>query len=587
MRDLTLAFVASSNSAFRIVENKQFLDLVAYVSNQQAKIPVAKTLMSDLDNKFQKIKEKLKKTIAVTNHVCTTADIWTNKSSSFMGVTIHFFDENLERKSNLLAFRRFFGRHTHQAVAEIIMNIHREFNIKRTKVTHIVTDGASNFRKAFKVFGSSEKESVSTPTADLENETVTQDDENELDIEQILGPDANVMFYPDDVDAVNMEWHSYVDDEEDELDDYASLPAQLRCVSHMLNLLGKDFEKKMSSRCSDAYKNAYRKLKRFWEVNSRSTVAHEIILEICKRSFPYPNSTRWNADFDAVEVAEKHKQLIKLAIENINRETQLHLPRSKKSKPLEVLTATEWKILKDYVVCMRPIAEALDIIQGEERACAGYILPTLYGIKACLNENIENNVYVSDFGKSMNETMLQCLSNRFDDMMKICDENKSLILAAAIHPCFKLTWLENEMDREYVQTLLINTYVEMANSLKKSTTDETTKEIYDPTSEKKSKESLFFKRLRAGERRTSTDDNLTFDVWKYMLQTIDDPNLNQIRGVPILDHMFRCFNTTLASSAAVERIFSQALIVFSNRRNRISNENFEKILFVNRNRDLH
>lgn len=69
---------------------------------------------------------------------------------------------------------------------------------------------------------------------------------------------------------------------------------------------------------------------------------------------------------------------------------------------------------------------------------------------ACLNENIENNVYVSDFGQSMNENMLQCLSNRFKDMMKICDENKSLILAAAIHPCFKLTWLENEMDREYV-----------------------------------------------------------------------------------------------------------------------------------------
>lgn len=145
------------------------------------------------------------------------------------------------------------------------------------------------------------------------------------------------------------------------------------------------------------------------------------------------------------------------------------------------------------LVCMRPVAEALDIIQGEERACAGYILPTLYGIKACLNENIENDVFMSDFGKSMSETMLQCLSDRFGDTMKICEENKSLILAAAIHPCFKLAWLENEIDREYVQTLLINSYVEMANSLKKLTTDEATIETSNSTSEKKVKKVNFLK----------------------------------------------------------------------------------------------
>lgn len=92
--------------------------------------------------------------------------------------------------------------------------------------------------------------------------------------------------------------------------------------------------------------------------------------------------------------------------------------------------------------------------------------------------------------------------------------------------------------------------------------------------------------MRAGEKRTSTDDNLTFDVWKYILQQIEDPNLDQIRGMPILDQLFRRYNTTLASSAAIERIFSQALIVFTSRRNRISNENFERILFVNRNREL-
>lgn len=97
--------MASTSSAFRIVENKEFLNLISYVSNQKAKIPTTKTLVSDLSTSFEKIKMKLQRNIDITQHVCITADIWTNKSLSFMGVTIHYLDENLDRKSYLLAFR--------------------------------------------------------------------------------------------------------------------------------------------------------------------------------------------------------------------------------------------------------------------------------------------------------------------------------------------------------------------------------------------------------------------------------------------------------------------------------------------------
>lgn len=594
-----MAFVASSNSAFRIVENPDLLNLIAYVSNQQAKIPTTKTLVSDLDIYFQKIIVNLKQIINSTKFVCTTADIWTKKSISFMGVTIHYLDENLERKSYLLAFRRMFGRHTHAAIAELLMSINREFNIHRNKVTNIITDGASNFKKAFVVFGSDVNKRDSNVRAGIYEENAEQnDDENaeqnnddkELDVEEVLGPESDEMFYPPDVESVDLQWTSNFDDDEDEFFDYGSLPAQLRCISHSFNLLGSDFEKKLKEllpKCFEIYNNSYRKLKRFWEVNSRSTVAHEIIQNICKRSFPYPSTVRWNGQFDAVEIAEKHKQSINTAIENINRETKQHLPKAKKSKQLEVISSAEWKILKDYTICMRPIAIALDIIQGEKRACAGYVLPTLYGVKASLVENTENKLFVSDYGKLMNETMLKCFEKRFGDLMKICDENRHLILAAAIHPNFKLTWLESEGDREFAQTLLINSYVELASSIKRRTdllSDSS--QVSESPPRKKSQESQFFKRLRAGEKRTSTEDSLTFDVWKYLLQTIDDPNLSQIRGYPILEQLFRQYNTSLASSAAVERIFSQALIVFTPRRNKISNGNFEKVLFVNRNREL-
>lgn len=153
MRALTLDFVLATNSSFSITENKEFKSLIEYVSNSNAKIPTSKTLMKDMDSQYISMKSKLIETIEKTSDVCTTADIWTNKGRSYMGVSIHFFDKDLEKKSFLLAFRRMRGRHTYSAIANLLLAINKEFHIKRSIITHIITDGASNFKKAFHVYG--------------------------------------------------------------------------------------------------------------------------------------------------------------------------------------------------------------------------------------------------------------------------------------------------------------------------------------------------------------------------------------------------------------------------------------------------
>lgn len=329
--------------------------------------------------------------------------------------------------------------------------------------------------------------------------------------------------------------------------------------------------------------SAYSKLKRFWEVNSRSPVAHEIVERICKKSFPYPSATRWNSKFDAIVVAEKHKQTIRQSIEEINREVIKNAPRNRETNSLEVLSNAEWRVLKDYSSCMSPVAIALDVLQGEKRACQGYILPTLYEIKAALQDNIDNGLYVSEYGVDMHDCVQDALMKRFGRMMKFDDTNDDLIIAAVIHPNFKLSWIEKEQDREYAQSLVINKYIEESNLRKNYSVNSITS---IPDVENNSVETLFFKRLRANGRRTSNDDTWTFDIWKYLLQSIDDSNLDQVRANHIIEDLFLRYNTTLSSSAAVERIFSKALLIFTNRRNRISDKNFEKVLFIRQNREL-
>lgn len=584
-----LGFIIGTNSAFRLVENEKFHELISYVSNGQAKVPTTKTLITDLNDKYIKIKLKLMELIDRANYVCLTADGWTNKGRSFLGITIHMFDDNLNKESYLLAFRRLFGRHTFDALKDSLLSVINEFKIKVSKITHIVTDGASNFKKAFKVYGPNGVPSTNQ-SGDLDFDVDGQCDveDETIDLELFVSDSVDIFVPPEtetiDID-LNQSDQSPIDEEYEYADD--RLPDQLICYSHSINRVGIDFENELSEtekRASDALKGAYSKLCKFWQLNSRSTVAHEIVERVCKRSFPYPSSTRWNSKFDSIELAEKHKSDINEAIDEINSEAKQNAKQGKKGKKLEKLSTREWNTLKDYALCMKSISMGLDILQGDKRACQGYILPVLYGIEAGLKDNVNNDLYTSEYGTIFHRVLLKCFRKRFADKMKICEENKNLILAAAIHPNFKLSWIHAESDREFVQSQLINSFIDLSRKFNNDSTldNEVQNEQQD---EKQSNENSFFKHIRSNVnlRRSSTEDSLTLDVFQYLVQPLADPSIHEFRVSPILQEMFRQFNTTLSSSAAIERIFSKALIIFTNRRNRISDANFEKALFVYHN----
>lgn len=54
----------------------------------------------------------------------------------------------------------------------------------------------------------------------------------------------------------------------------------------------------------------------------------------------------------------------------------------------------------------------------------------------------------------------------------------------------------------------------------------------------------------------------------------------------ILKSVLINYNTTLSSSAPVERVFSQTSLIFTPRRNRLSADSFEKIVFLKHNKKL-
>lgn len=71
---------------------------------------------------------------------------------------------------------------------------------------------------------------------------------------------------------------------------------------------------------------------------------------------------------------------------------------------------------------------------------------------------------------------------------------------------------------------------------------------------------------------------------KYLQDSSRD--LGMLNNHPAVKSVFLQFNTTIPSSAPVERLFSTGAIILTKRRNRLSDETFEKLLLLKINKDF-
>lgn len=458
-------------------------------------------------------------------------------------------------------------------VASTIYRIHKAYGLDSNKITNTITDGGSNMCKAFRVFGQnnvvvSEIPSDNEESSDDEDPLVIEDDIDAeiIRISNILieEQEDGVTEIPEYVEHVSMDLSFYenVDlslNQSSESDNEICLPPQMRCFSHLLALTAKDFEKALNeTTAATSFNHAIKKLKRFWSYTRRSSRAKAICKNICGVVFQIPGETRWNSLFDSISKVVKLNEKFTEVFDAIA--TQLKPTNWVKIKPIEIA------ILKDYVNCMHPLAILLDILQGDQKVSVGFVLPGLYSLKMA----IADAKVLSKFGDLVKDTLTLVFNRRFENIMKISEENKNFIFAAISHPKFKMSWVPLN-DTDFVREMFLVEYsIIFTENLHPAETNEA---AIDSNHD-------FF---RACLGNTTSTRNASLELMAYLNGPSDLASLHQY---PAMLQMHIKYNTSLPASGSIERIFSQALMVNTPRRNRIHAKTFERLLFVKKNIEL-
>ena len=172
-----------------------------------------------------------------------------------------------------------------------------------------------------------------------------------------------------------------------------------------------------------------------WNKVSRSVQSAEILHDELQTALIVPNDTRWNSQYDAVD---KIRHLATTA------ETKFRTVCEKLDLP--AFRMNEASFLTEFCSVMKPVANALGILQTEKNCYLGILLPTLISLRNKVNQVKDQVRYATP----LISAVLDGIESRFGSWFN--DEN--LTLATVTLPHFRLRWCINDECKERARNLL-------------------------------------------------------------------------------------------------------------------------------------
>jgi len=346
----------------------------------------------------------------------------------------------------------------------------------------------------------------------------------------------------------------------DTVNDNFSLPLHITCCAHSLNLIAtRDIFSIDDSKYNKMSESSFQKLQSFWNLLSRSTVASDKVFEICGCKFPVPIMTRWNSLFDAAKKVLAHKTEVIKAFEELR---------------LSKLKANEWDFLKEYCNVMEPLTISLDKMQCEKKGFLGYVAPIILVLRRTLIA-LTNLKYC----RQLCIKIAQSLEKRFPYLFDLSlPKSKSFVIASISNPKFKLSWIPlryTELRKKLFLTECNEMYTKISD-IQQSTAVTSGDEDSDNNDQE------FYSCLyeHTSNGFSANDIRITNFSSVQALTFLNSPkkDMSVLEDYPVVKQVFLKYNTTIPSSAPVERLFSGAIQVLTQRRNRLGDKTFEMIL---------
>lgn len=577
-------YIVNSVLPVHHVDTSSFKQLVSGLTARRFQSRCRQTVMKQIEQEFKNKVFDLKVKLATLTTVCTTVDCWTSRRRGFIGMTVHWIEEQtLERKGACLAVREILGRHTYDVLAKIISSVNEEFGITK-KVCFTVTDSGSNFIKAFRHY---------SMNVEVDNENTSEEDDIEdfepVDVMRILNHHSVFSVFSSEMASEHGnagDLYKEIDDnngntqtteeepDEDEPEPAITLPRHRKCAAHRLNLVATTDIAKLEGQLKTTSVQTFAKLSGLWNKQNRSVTSANAIKTALGTLLVTPGDTRWNSYYDAV--ARVHAILTNPDLEpqfdTLCDELQIKrlLPRQK-------------RFIGEYVLVMKPVCDGLDKLQGEREVGLGYLLPTLYVMNSKLESLLQpdsNNVVQLTVCEPLVHSLKNAIAARFDE-----NNDKEAQLAAVVNPRFKLYWVDDLHEQSRLRSILKERVAVLlslnSTQPRPSTSTSVDSSISDPgLSSASTTPDEFFSSLRVRReiRLSQVPESADSEVEKYLA----DPavELESLKAYPHIRQLYILLNTGLPSSAAVERLFSLGGRVFVPLRTRMSSEHFEMMLFL-------
>lgn len=537
--------IAVDNQPFTIVNDIGFRRLLSKALPCY-KIPSDKFFRQNiLPEMYERCKTSLKEKLQDMNSkLSVTTDIWTDQynNNSFISLTAHWLEKSGSRSSFVLAIKHFPGRHTGNAIAEVLSTILQAWQIEE-KVHITIADNAANMRKAMQ--------------------------------------EAGMLYQPCFIHSIQL-----------------VITESLKSQRSVLDVMG--VARKIVGHFSHS-QLACDKLKVIQEQ-----------LNIPVKKLIQDVETRWNSSYYMLERLLEQKRAINLYIAD--------------NAGLTDLTFSQWELVNNLVTLLKPFEEITKLASAED-SIISEVIPLVSTLKAYLSQESQ-----SFFGiGTLKDELQNNLHKRFHEIFG----KDHLLIATFLDPRFKSKFFNQETEQLVLSSIRKNILQESATgssaiiqqadtAITISTTRTSTsveeglsddddenmplaalslhsmaKERQEMTNEKKRKNETSFwdsfdnivgSSINKKKKGESNQEMLDRELLQYMQSTIiprtDSPFQwwqDHKAEMCLLYRQVEVYFSAPPASVSSERVFSEAGNVYNNKRNKLTPEIAEKLIFLHDN----